>query len=239
MTPHRRAALTAGTLFILATAATLSATALMPTLDGPDTLSRIAGHSGAMATALLLTFLAATASLGIAIALYAVLHVSHPAIALGSVVFRAVEAVFYIVGAVSLLAVLSLATSTASPASSPPTSGTITDTLIAVHDRAGVAAVSSFVIGGLLYYVALYRTQLIPRWLAGWGIVALPVMAIACGLALYNDQPVTHYVLLAAPIGIQEIVVAIWLLAKGFTAPVCLTDGERPPAVIQQTAPTR
>lgn len=92
----------------------------------------------------------------------------------------------------------------------------ISDALVSVHDGAGVAAVSAFVVGGLMYYIALYRTRLVPRWLSGWGIAAMPLMATACCLALYQGQPVTSYVALAVPIGVQEIVFGLWLLVKGF-----------------------
>ncbi|MEI2774924.1 MAG: DUF4386 domain-containing protein [Tetrasphaera sp.] len=218
MNPTRRISIIAGTLFIIATAATLVADRVAPELTGTDYLTRVAARPGTMATALLLRLLAAGCSLGIAIALYAVLRRTHPTLALGAVVFRSIEAVFYIVGAVSLMTVLSIATAHPGSAGGQSAWQAVSDTLVSVHDRAGIAAVSAFVAGGLMYYIAFYRTRLVPRWLSGWGIAALPLMAIACCLALYADAPVTSYVPLALPIGIQEIVFGIWLLAKGFDA---------------------
>lgn len=218
MKPTRRISIIAGTLFILATSGTLIAEGIAPELTGTDYLAGVAAGSGTMATALLLQLFAAGCSVGIAIVLYAVLRRTHPTLALGAVVFREIEAVFYLVGVVSLMTVLSIATAHAPAAGGPSPWQTVSDTLRSAHDRAGVVAVSAFVVGGLLYYIALYRTRLIPRWLSGWGIAALPLMGMACGLAVYADAPVTNYVPLAAPIGIQEIVFGIWLLAKGFDA---------------------
>lgn len=111
MTPHRRSSIVAGTLILLATVATLTSTALAPARTGPGYLTGIATHSGAMATSLLLTLIAAGCSVGIAIALYAVLHRTDPTLAVGAIAFRGIEAVFYIVGAVSLMTLVSLATS--------------------------------------------------------------------------------------------------------------------------------
>lgn len=213
MKPNRRISITAGTLFILATAASLIGASLAPALTGTDYLAGVANRSAAMTTSLLLSLIAAGCSLGIAIALYAVLHRTHPTLALGSVAFRTIEAVFYIAGAVSWMMVLSIATTT--PAAQAM-SQAISDALVSAHDRAGIAAVIAFVVGGLMYYIALYRTRLVPRWLSGWGIAAMPLMATACCLALYQGQPVTSYVALAIPIGIQEIVFGLWLLIKGF-----------------------
>ncbi len=223
MTPSRRISIIAGTVLILATAASLIGTAIGPALTGPDYLADIAAHSGAMATSLLLALIAAGCSVGVAIALYAVLHRTQPTLALGSVAFRTIEAVFYIAAVVSWMTVLSIATST--PSEAQPASRPISDALMSAHDRAGVAAVSAFVVGGLMYYIALYRTHLVPRWLSVWGLAAMPLMATACCLALYQGQPVTSYVALAVPIGVQEIVFGVWLLAKGFNPTPALERG--------------
>lgn len=226
MTPHRRSSIVAGTLILLATVATLTSTALAPARTGPGYLTGIATHSGAMATSLLLTLIAAGCSVGIAIALYAVLHRTHPTLAVGAIAFRGIEAVFYIVGAVSLMTLVSLATSPPSDTvGERPSRQAISDALVFAHNRAGVAAVSAFVVGAALYYVALYRTRLVPRWLSGSGIAALPLLAAACCLALYRNDPVTGYVALAAPLGVQEIVFGFWLLIKGFT-PRGLGEGD-------------
>ena len=87
MKPNRRISIIAGTLFILATAASLIGAGLAPPLTGTDYLAGIATRSAAMATSLLLSLIAAGCSLGIAIALYAVLHRTHTTLALGSVAF--------------------------------------------------------------------------------------------------------------------------------------------------------
>jgi hypothetical protein len=219
MTPNRRISITAGALFLIATAASLIGTALAPPLTGPDLLREVAAHSGAMATAQLLALVAAGCSLGIAIALYAVLHGTHPTLAVGGVAFRGIEAVCYAIGAIALLALLSTATS-AGPATSagqPAGAAAVATALVAAAHRAGIAAVSAFVVGALMYYAALYRTRLVPRWLSGWGLAALPFMAAACLLALFADRPVSDYVVLALPLGLQEIIFGLWLLVKGFS----------------------
>lgn len=219
MTPNRRISLTIGTLFLVATSASITGTALAPPLTGPDRLGEVAGHSGAMATAQLLALVAAGCSVGIAIALYAVLRATHPALALGGVVFRSIEAVGYVIGAIALLTLLSTATTTGPAGAGAQSSGAeaVGTALVAAAHRAGIVAVSAFVVGSLMYYAALYRTRLVPRWLSGWGLVALPFMAAACLVALYADRPVSDFVLLALPLGLQEIVVGLWLLVKGFS----------------------
>jgi hypothetical protein len=64
----------------------------------------------------------------------------------------------------------------------------------------------------------LYRSNLVPRWLSGWGIAGLFLMMAACLLAVFNQRPVTSYVILALPIGLQEMVLALWLIVNGFSS---------------------
>ena len=67
-----------------------------------------------------------------------------------------------------------------------------------------------------MYYALFYRSQLVPRWLSGWGIDGVLLMLCACLMALFSDNPITGYTLLVLPIAVQELVLAVWLLVKGF-----------------------
>lgn len=84
-----------------------------------------------------------------------------------------------------------------------------------------VAAVLTFGLGAVMYCWVFYRLRLIPKWLSAWGLVAAVMVMLAGVLVLFGvAAPMsTTQVLLALPIAIQEMVLAIWLIAKGF-APV-------------------
>jgi len=98
-----------GALFITATAASLLGTTLTSSIVGaPDYLVQIAANKNLVVLGALLKFVAAAAGAGIAISLYPVLRKHNEGLALGSVGFRLVEGVFYIVGALGLLSQLSL-----------------------------------------------------------------------------------------------------------------------------------
>src|ERR1051326_570434 len=74
MDSNRKAALSAGVLFITATVASLAGTALSgPIVNDPDRLTRAATNASPLIGGMLLQFVAAGASVGIAIALYPVL----------------------------------------------------------------------------------------------------------------------------------------------------------------------
>jgi hypothetical protein len=219
MNSSRKFAVLAGVVFIIATAASLASTALVPALSGPDYLTRLSAQVSQVAGGALLLLVAAFGSVGIAVALYPVLKERSAGLALGSVVFRTIEAVMYLVGAVSLLTVLSVSQQFAT-AGGADRAGlqTLGNALVSLKEHAAVPGVFAFCLGCLLYYALFFQTRLIPRWLSGWGIVAIGLMLVACGLAVFNDRPVTGYALLAAPIGLQEMVLAVWLIVKGFNA---------------------
>ena len=72
-----------------------------------------------------------------------------------------------------------------------------------------------FGVGALLFYGLLARARIVPLWLSAWGVVGA-VLVIAAGLTgLFGSFPYT----LAVPIAVQEMVLAGWLILKGFSRP--------------------
>jgi hypothetical protein len=82
--------------------------------------------------------------------------------------------------------------------------------------------VLAFYIGGTLYYLVFYRSRLIPRWLSVWGLVGTTLGALGALLVLFRvvDTLSGVQVALNVPIGVQEIVLAVWLIWKGFRVTV-------------------
>jgi hypothetical protein len=68
-----------------------------------------------------------------------------------------------------------------------------------------------------MYYYLFFQSRLIPRWLSGFGIAAITLMMAACVLSLFSDNAITGYTLLVLPIALQEMVLAVWLIVKGFS----------------------
>ena len=177
-------------------------------------------HANRVAAGVLLELVAAGACVGIALALYPVLKEWGKGLALGSVVFRTVEAVMYMISAASLLSLLALSQRFTSTAAADPVAfSTVGDALLDVREQVALVGVFAFSVGAFLYYFLFYRSRLIPRWLSVWGIGAVILMLLACVLALFTQNDVTTYTILALPIGVQEMVLAVWLIAKGFNVP--------------------
>ena len=215
--PIRKIAVITGVIFIIATAASLSAAAITPVQTGTDYLIRFSAHTNQVAAGALLYLVSAFASAGIAIAMYPVMKRSNEGLALGSVVFRTLEAVFYIVGVVSLLSLLTLGQQlTTAGAADRASLQVIGDSLVSVHGHAALVGVFAFCLGAFMYYYLFFQSRLIPRWLSGFGIVAIILMLAACVLSLFSGNRITSYIPLAFPIFLQEMVLAVWLIVKGF-----------------------
>lgn len=90
--------------------------------------------------------------------------------------------------------------------------------LRALRDQAGLIGVLAFYLGASMYYYVFYRFRLIPRWLSGWGLTGTALGTFAGLLVLFRvtDYMSTTQIALNVPIGVNEMVLAIWLLVRGF-----------------------
>ena len=85
----------------------------------------------------------------------------------------------------------------------------------------GFLGLLAFLSGAFMYYYVLYAARLVPRWLSGWGLAAVALAVVAtCYAGFTQDFGFTTVNnVLSAPIGLQEMVLAVWLIAKGFSLP--------------------
>jgi len=69
-----------------------------------------------------------------------------------------------------------------------------------------------------MYYGVFFAARLVPRWLSVWGFLGLALMIVAALLAMFGVigpmSPVE--VGLNVPIALQEMVLAGWLIVKGY-----------------------
>ncbi len=222
MDRNRGFAVAAGVLFIVATVADLiSRVALVqPILTDPVDLTKIAANEDQVLVGALLLFIGAAAAAGIAIALYPVLRKYNDGLALGSVGFRLIEGALYIGIVVCLLLLVTLSQESASAGAAASSAFQVQAVLLmAARDSLGEVAVLAFGIGALMYYWVFWRTRLVPRWLSGWGLVAIVSLMLSGILVMLGRvEPMsTTQVVLALPIFLQEMVLAVWLIAKGFS----------------------
>jgi hypothetical protein len=218
---NRKVAVVAGVLFIIATVGALASTALLtPILSAPDYLTKISANENQVLWGAFLQFIGGAACPAIAIVLYPVLRRHNEGLALGSVGFRLIEGALYVVIVVVLLLLVTLSREAVVAGAPTPSAFQLPGVLLmAGRDWLGpVAAVLTFGLGALMYYWVFYRSRLVPRWLSAWGLVGVTLLIVSATLVLFRvAAPLgTTQTVLALPIAVQEMVLAVWLIAKGF-----------------------
>jgi hypothetical protein len=221
MDTNRKTAIIAGVLWLLGFAGVFSAVFVKPILDDPNYLIRLAENKNLVMMGGIFELIMAFACAAIAIVLYPLLKKRNEALALGSVGFRIIENVFQIIAVLGLLSLLTLSQKyvkgDALAASAFQTTGAL---LLTVRFWAGLKLSQiGFGLGALMYYYIFYQSKLIPRWLSGWGFIAI-ILHLTSVFLTWSSQidPFSSIPLLlfSMPIFFQEIVLAVWLIVKGF-----------------------
>ena len=221
MDPNRKIAIIVGVLFIAATVAGIISVVFGPNLDAPDYLANLSANKNQALIGGFFEFTMAVLIVGIPIFMYPILKKYNEALALGYVVFRTIEVVFFTVCAISLLTLLTLSQEFVI-AGAPDASyfQTLATLLLAVREwGGGVFSTIVFSISALMLNYILYRSKLIPRWLSGWGLIGATLYLGSGFLPLIgHGSRSTIYLLMEAPLGLNEMVFAVWLIVKGFNS---------------------
>ena len=217
---NKTTATVVGVLFIIGT---VSGVLMLPllgnTLNAPDHLTAISTNEGQMIIAMLLKFTMGVACAGIGLALYPILRKYNEGLAIGSVGFRIIEGVVDIVGALSLVALLALSQEFVKAGAPESSYFQTADVLINTGTGwlTNVAMLLTWCIGAVMYYSVFYQFRLVPRWLTVWGLIGITLTIIGALLVMFHLIPPagTIQVILNLRIFPQEMVLAVWLIAKG------------------------
>lgn len=154
------------------------------------------------------------AVIAIGVLMLPILRPRTPAIAIGYLATRIFEGVVLGIGAVSLL--------------------TLSTGAVAVNFVAYNVAMAGLGIGSLFFCVALYRSRLVPRFLAVWGFVGYASFALGCILELLGFAGVG--LVSTIPGGVFELTFAVWLIVKGFN-PAAVDAPSAPSSPSEPVAP--
>ena len=220
MNAHRRTATIVGVLFIMALVPFLIGQALYePILSSPDYLDKVDADRVTVVIGILLEFASALAIILIPVVLFPVLRKHSEVLALAYVSFRLFEAVLLSVAQIFKLSLVSLGQgylgSGGVDASYLQNVGSSLQSAIYWVDHDGLIYLIVFVTGTLVLNAALYRSNLIPRWLSIWGLAAAVAVLAGSVMATFDVLLVLAMVLVI-PIGLQEQAMAVWLIVKGF-----------------------
>lgn len=219
MNSIRKATIIAGILFIVGTIAGILSIA--PTIDAPDYLTKAASSADQVIIGAIFQFVMAVAYIGFAIYLYPIIKKYNESLAIGFVGFRFMAGVFNVIGVVCILLILTLSQAFVKVEASDLSYYQICGELLRMGRDLGnhVAMVLTHSIGGLMLYYACYQYKLVPRWLSVWGFVGVTLTLLASILVMFRFIGIVTpiYIFLSLPLALQEMVLAVVLIVKGFS----------------------
>ncbi len=226
MSSDRKSAIWVGVLYIVATVFPVAA--LVPwsaLVDGDGILANAATHEGQLIAVALLNLVMAVAVAGVAFMIYPILQrVADTGVKQGLALWyvgtRITEGGAFLVAVLATMAFLPLSQEFAA-AGAPDVSHfqTSSTVLESTTDMAYALGQSVFAVGAAMLYYLLLRSRLVPWWLSLWGLVAAPLFLVGSLSLMWTGDPnSTFSTVLYAPMALQEMVLALWLLIKGFNA---------------------
>jgi hypothetical protein len=220
MNPGRNLARIVGVLYIIGTVAgVLSVVFTRPIGSAPDYFMNLPADEGRLIVGALCILTMGLALAMVPVVVFPITRKHNETLALGYVVFRgALETFTYMVTVISWLALLPLGRVVAQgdllDASRFQALGVL---ILEVQVMSSVTTVV-FILGALMFYYVLYRSKLVPRWISGWGLLSTIPYLVAGFLVIFGliGHMSTVDTVLRLPLALQEMVLAVWLIAKGF-----------------------
>lgn len=213
----RKTAKIVGALFIVGTVSgALSVVFAGSILSDPNYLIKFTENQNLILIGSLCVLMMGFSLAMMSVMLFPILKKYNEALALGAVVFRgALEAVLYIAIVISWLFLLTVSQeyvkAGTADASQFQTLGTM---VLKASDQIGSILDIVFSLGALMIYYLFYQSKLIPGWLSVWGLVGATLYLTSGLFAMFSAD----YGILQAPLALQEMILAVWLIVKGFNS---------------------
>lgn len=220
---NKRAAKLVGVLFILAAVSAVAGVLLYdPILNGSDYLSNGSKHANQIIWGALMELILVVSAVGTATTMFPILRRYNETIALWHVCFRFLEAIVIMVGVISVLSLLTLSrefvAAGAPDAAAFQTSGTV---LKAIHEWTFMLG-PNFMLGinTMIYSYIFYKTKLVPRFIPILGMTGAALVFVCALLVMFGviEQVSVWGGLLALPVAANEMILAVWLIVKGFNS---------------------
>jgi hypothetical protein len=233
MNTIRKNARWVGLFYIMATVAPILTFPFIGFLGGgvagepiPDYLVHFSTNESQVIVGMLIELTWALSVVGIIVTLFPILKKHNETFAFAFSGLRFIEAISTVVHIIIGLSLLTLSQEYAAAGIPNDTYfQTISALLLAGRNWAfmiGSGLVWS--LSALILNLGLYQLRLIPRWLSGWGFVGAILSFATYLLQFFGINPTE---ILFLPIGVQEMVFAVWLIVKGFNSSANASESTR------------
>jgi hypothetical protein len=185
-------------------------------LGVPDHLSMVSANSMALTIGAILWLMAVVGDAAHGVLMFPILKQHSERMAYGYLAARIVDAVFIAIMVLFILLQIPLGTEYLKAAATDTSYfQTLSTISIQASQYAYQMGMSALGISGLILNYTLYKTKLVPRFLAVWGLVGYAIIffgmlseTMGSGLGLVSSIPG----------GLWEVFTGVWLIVKGFNS---------------------
>jgi Domain of unknown function (DUF4386) len=175
-----------------------------------DFLATISAHQSILLIGAFLMFLNTAVDVGKGVLFFPILENHGKRTALGFLAAVIVEVVLLDVGVLALLMIAPLSSQHGVGAGVAQSLGSLA---VQTNAMAYQIAEMSLAVGSVFLCLLLFRTQLIPRWLAVSGLIGYPILMVGAVAEIFG----LHIgLILTIPGMFFELVLPFWLFSKGF-----------------------
>jgi hypothetical protein len=221
MNSNKKASKIVGILFILAAVtAVIGLNLYDPILKGSDYLMNGAENANQVKVGVLMELLLVISAIGTATTMFPLLRQYNETIALWHVCFRFLEAIIITVGIISVLSLLTLSQQFAAAGAPEPSSFHSSGIILkAIHDWTFMLG-PLFMLGinTMMYSYIFYKTRLVPRFISILGMTGAACVFVCSLFVMFGVFPQISFWggILAVPVAANEMILAVWLITKGF-----------------------
>jgi hypothetical protein len=215
----------AGVLFIIAAiTAILGVILYKPILNDSEYLIQGSAHANQVVLGALMELILVVSAVGTATVMFPFLKKYNRTIAIWHVCFRFMEAVVITVGVISVLSLLTLSQDYIAAGAPDIASYQVSGTLLkAMHNWTFMLGPNFFLgINTMMYSYIFYKSKLVPRFIPLLGMTGSALIFLAALLEMFGviDQVSAWGGILALPIFANEMILAVWLITRGFNVSV-------------------
>lgn len=232
MNSNKKAAKIVGVLFILAAlSAVIGLNLYDPILNGPDYLIKGSKHANQVILGAVMELILVVSAIGTATTMFPLLRKYNETIALWHVCFRFLEAIIITVGIISVLSLLTLSQEFVAAGAPDPASFHSSGIILkAIHDWTFMLG-PLFMLGinTVMYSYIFYKTKLVPRFISILGMTGATFVFVCALFVMFGVFPQISFwgAILAVPVAANEMILAVWLLIKGFNETVIDSISEK------------
>ncbi|MBO9608504.1 MAG: DUF4386 domain-containing protein [Paenibacillaceae bacterium] len=182
--------------------------------DIAGTMRRFAGHAAFVQAGIAGDIVTALGIIALAAVLYAAVGQRNKPLALVALGFYILEAGILVVSKIAVFALLHI--SQEYIATGEPSLETMANLALAAKDFTYRVHMIPFGLGATIFYYLLYRSNIVPAWLALWGLVAVPFVLVGSVWAAFAASVPPVLLALAIPYVPFEFFAGAFLLVRGF-----------------------